>query len=178
MRAQISEWIDTFGVDLIRVAESFAEGPDEAADIVQETWIRAVRHGDRLQGEADVGAWLYRVTLNIGRSRYRRRKRRNQLMALWAPPPPATFTPISIQQELEHHALWRIVATLPRLQQSVVLLRVRQDLSISQIAEQLGVSEGSVRKSMNRALLKLRGAVPNLGRFADRSRVDPRRATS
>jgi RNA polymerase sigma factor (sigma-70 family) len=54
--------------------------------------------------------------------------------------------------------LSRALATLPRSQRTVVVLRFYDDLSVQQTAELLGCSPGTVKSRTNRALERLRAA--------------------
>jgi len=142
------------GPGLMGLAEMFAEGPLEAEDLLQETWITAFRKGDHLPADADVRAWLFQITLNIGRDHMRRRKRRAALAAKF-PPTGRAPGPPTIQEELDRGSLWRAVAILPDAQRRTLLLRVLSDKSIDDTATTLGVSRGTVKKNLHEALKKL-----------------------
>jgi RNA polymerase sigma factor (sigma-70 family) len=57
--------------------------------------------------------------------------------------------------------MWWLLATLPRQQRAVLVLRYYLDLSEAQIAEVLGCSAGTVKSNASRALAKLRNGLAN-----------------
>jgi RNA polymerase sigma-70 factor (ECF subfamily) len=61
--------------------------------------------------------------------------------------------------------LGKIVATLPRIQQEILALRIAVGLSASETAEALGISPGNVRVTQHRALTRLRGMVSREDEF-------------
>ena len=156
MRTRVAAWMREHGPRLLGLAEMFAEGPTEAQDILQETWIIAFKKGGDLDPELDeVGAWLFQVTLNLGRDHVRKRKRRAAL-ASRMPIPMRAARPPTIQEELDRAGLWRAVAKLPEKQRAVLTLRLLSDKSIDDTAASLGVTRGTVKKNLHEALKKLR----------------------
>jgi RNA polymerase sigma-70 factor (ECF subfamily) len=156
--AEFSRWIRLYTPRLFGVAKAFARDADEAEDLLQEVWIIAYRKADQRTATTPVGAWLHAILLGIGRTQWRRRRRRARLFALWhgATDEPQTGDAPEIGAELEHARLWREVARLPDLQRRVLLLRIVEDMSTAQAAVQLGLAEGTIKASLHRALKKLR----------------------
>jgi RNA polymerase sigma-70 factor, ECF subfamily len=152
----LGEWMRRYTPRLLPIARAFAEGPDEAEDILQDVWIRAAQRVEQLGAQPDIGAWLFTVTLNEGRSRMRRRRRQMLLRSLRARDADSVRGGATIGGELARRALWRAVAALPALQRDVLLLRVVSDFSTGQAAAALGRAEGTVKASLFRALRSLR----------------------
>ena len=57
---------------MVEDARLFVRSPEAAADVVQETWLGAVRGLDRFEGRASVRTWIFRILLNRARSRGQR----------------------------------------------------------------------------------------------------------
>src|SRR5262245_62333150 len=94
---------------------------DEADDVVQQTWLCAMRHGGG--GVAEPRSWLARIARNVARNLRRgdRRRQRHENAAA-----PAALVPSSAElmaREEQRHALVRAVDTLPPPLRTVVLLR-------------------------------------------------------
>jgi len=156
---ELEAWIDLYGPRLLPVAGAFASGCDEAEDILQEVWIIAAHKSHLKPAGTPIRAWLYTITLNIGRSLVRKRQRRAKLFGLWQSLAGHEHTerePASIGAELARLRLWREVAELPELQKQVVLLRVVEGMSTGEAARALDRAEGTVQASLYRATARLR----------------------
>lgn len=159
---QIRELITEYTPRLLPVAAAFAEGDMEAEDILQDVWIHVSRNLHRRPPEAPLGAWLYRITLNVGRSHRRRRRRREGLRigrwGWWNRETDGDLPP-TIEGEQAKSRIWQTIADLPALQKEVVLLRVVEERSTAEVAEILGRAEGTVKASLHRALGRLRSEI-------------------
>ena len=148
---------------LYRLALSYLRQPDDALDTVQEAFVKAWQNAARWDGSAEAGPWLSRIAINLSIDRWRRNRRRQ-----------ATFTPLAEddhegalgngepppdrgirERELRDHLSCALDA-LPERQRAVVVLRHYQDMSLAEIATTLGMSLGTVKSSLHRALHRMR----------------------
>ncbi len=146
-----------------RVAFFITRNREEAEDAVQETFLdvlKALPNYD-VNGPARFETWLYRVTVNRTRMRMRRKVLpseewddvEEQLERL---PVAASERPEAVLLDREHAAeLWRAVNQLPEEHRVVVMLRYQQDLAYSEIAQVLGIQEGTVKSRLYNAHRKL-----------------------
>ncbi len=120
-----------------------------AEDLVQtalaKTWNRFDRFDDVEQFEAYVRTTLFRTYLSWWRRR-------------WTAEVPGSADPGAVRgSDLDlRRDLSRALAELPRQQRAVVVLIYVEDLTQAQAAEVLGVSVGTVKSTLSRALAKLR----------------------
>ena len=157
--AVFGQWIRKHGPWLLDVARSFAEDADEAEDILQETWIVALRNLDQRPRDPSVRAWLYSIALRIGGGRLRTRTRRSRLLGQWpldVPMPCPATMPSSERGARMIGQLWREIGALPPLEQQVILLRLVGGMTMAETAASLNRAEGTVKASQHRALRKLR----------------------
>lgn len=115
------------------------------------TWSRAREAGNL---DAYVRAMLVNAYLDEGRRPWRREEVTN------APPdrPAAEGYPAIVDRA----ELAALLTALPRRQRAVVVLRFYCDMSVAEVAELLGVSEGTVKSQAARGLEILRAAAPNI----------------
>lgn len=153
---ELSTWIRQYTPQLLVVARAFADGADDAEDLLQELWIIAHEKGQTRPQDTPVSAWLHTILLNIGRARWRRRKRRERLTSLWSATALPTEAVVDSDGSILRGALWRDVSALPELQRQVVLLRIVEGRTTAQAAALLDRAEGTVKASLHRALNTLR----------------------
>ncbi len=131
---------------------------EDARDLTQDIFLAVYRNLPKFRGEARVSTWIYRIALNRIRRHLRRQRFRKLLVpleALWDrgnPGPtqdPPTLPPA--YQALHHH-----LRQLPEEFRTVVILFYFENLSIREVAETLGVAEGTVKSRLNRARRMLR----------------------
>ena len=117
----------------------------------------------RWDGSADAGPWLSRVTVNLSIDRWRRNKRRGQTFSplvegdhldVLADHRPAPDRGVEGRESGERLAV--ALRALPERQRAVVVLRHYQELSLEEIATTLGMSLGTVKSSLHRALHRMR----------------------
>ena len=141
---------------LVRLAVMLTGDPEVAQDLVQSTLANVARHGDKVAGMTAPAAYLRRALVNEHLSWRRRLKRQ---------PPPAPLEIDPPGHDPTHRVdlrdqTWRLLATLPRQQRTVLALRYYEDLSDAEIAAVLECSEGTVRSHASRALATLRAQLP------------------
>ena len=135
---------------------------DEQAslDIVQETFINAVRHITGLREDDKFGGWLFGIAHQKCVQRWRRQIREgNALEEVKAAPPEFEAGPddLLIREEHEEEFMSRL-NQLPPPQRSAVLLHFVEGFSIEQIAEITGAAPGTVKSRLHyakKALKKL-----------------------
>lgn len=135
--------------------------PDDALDCAQETFLRAWRCLDQYQFAASFSTWLYRLCTNICIDFLRAQKRRQttpltfrdadgeeQTFDVADPTPgPEDCAALTLTQE----AIRSAMAQLPPEHQTVLQLRVVEELSYEQIADILGIQIGTVKSRLARA---------------------------
>jgi RNA polymerase sigma-70 factor (ECF subfamily) len=148
---------------LYGIALCYLRHPDDALDVVQETFVKAFQKADRWDGSTEAGPWLSRVVVNQSIDRWRRRKRRQATFAPLAegdhdeslaaadPNPDRTV----LGREMRDHLAVALEA-LPERQRAVVVLRHYQEMSLEEIGETLGMRLGTVKSTLHRALGRMR----------------------
>ena len=121
----------------------------EAEDVAQEALARAYARWRRVHDHAE--PWVARVAANLALDLLRRRGRRHQV-----PLDDQAATPGAERAAVDRLELARLLATLPRRQREVVVLRYLADRSEADTAEVLGTSVGSVKRHAHRGLAALR----------------------
>lgn len=117
------------------------EATDEAMARAYERWPDVARMRNRV-------GWVYRVALNVGRNRIRRK-----VLERRRPVPPDTDRPDL--EGVADPAVAAALAQLPLDQREVVVLRYHLDWTIDEIAQVIDIPAGTVKSRLHRALQRL-----------------------
>jgi RNA polymerase sigma-70 factor (ECF subfamily) len=135
---------------------------EEAADLLQEIFLRVYRHLGKFRGRSSLKTWIYRVAVNHCRSRLGRRRPRELAVreAAWtrlADPGPSPEE-VAVASEAARR-LERALQRLPRRFREAVVLRDLEGLSYHEIATVAGIRIGTVRSRIARGREQLRRIV-------------------
>ncbi|TVP76983.1 MAG: RNA polymerase sigma factor [Gemmatimonadales bacterium] len=131
---------------------------DRAADVTQETFIKALRALDGFRGDSRVLTWLLAIARNEIRAGYRQVSRRRE-QTLESMADPEDPTPGPDEQAVQKDEVRRVSGAIERLpdkQRMSVSLRLFDGLSFRDIAKATGTTEGSARVNFFHGLRKLR----------------------
>ena len=124
-----------------------------AADAAQEACVQLYLHWDELGGSTEPEAWLYRVALNRSKDYRRQISRRSRLVSRLAETAPSGSSDGLREPDDE---FWSILARLPLRQRAAAALFYHADMSIAEIAQVMGLSQGAVNSHLNRARCALK----------------------
>ena len=149
-----------------RVAYQFAGNHHDAEDIAQEVFIKVYRSLDRFRQDAQLSSWMYRIVMNACIDHRRRHV-------------PAGAAPFG--EEAEHRmlntreerpgpeacayagelggVLEAEIGRLPKGQRIVFVMRHHQGMKLGEIADALGLAEGTVKRQLHAAVHRLRHAL-------------------
>jgi RNA polymerase sigma-70 factor (ECF subfamily) len=153
---------------VLRTAWRLVRNIEDARDIAQEVFLRLHRHLERIDPDRDPAPWLHRVTVNLGLSALRRRRRRREATFEGARGLAEISAGQPEQERLGDAADARrvLAATLDRLsdkERAAIVLRDLEGLEMADVARALGCRRGTVRAHLSRGRLKLRRAIEVLG---------------
>jgi RNA polymerase sigma-70 factor (ECF subfamily) len=132
-----------------RVAMMVSADPDAAEDIAQEGLIAAIRGLSRFRLGRPFGPWLHRIVVNKAIDHTRRESRRPR------PSPQAEDAPSPARPSLPPDLLEALAGLSPE-DRAIVVLRHLFDYRSGEIAKQLGMPAGTVRRRLAAALERMR----------------------
>jgi len=138
---------------------------DWAADLTQETFMRATRSLGSFRGNASFRTWLLAIATNQLRNgiRSRERKREVDLDRAEGSRLEVGNREIEAEEASELRRVQRALDQLPEKQRLTVALRLQEDLSFREIAEVLGSTEGGARVNFFHGIRRLRGLLDDAG---------------
>lgn len=141
---------------LWRLARRYVKNDADAADVVQQAFVRAFRAVDGFRRAATVRSWLYRITINAALNHVRDHGReRPEVIADDALTERAEGAR-RIEAEQAHDRLLAAVAELPDKQRAVLELRVFDELSFREVGELTACSENAAKVNFHYAVKRLR----------------------
>lgn len=130
----------------------------DADDLVQDAFLYAFEHLERLENPQAFAAWLGSIVVRTGAKRLRRRRLLTRLGLRRAGPiEPDVVSAITAPPEitLELRALYRSLESMPTDERVVLVLRRVEGFEIAQIAEYTGLSVSTVKRRLRSAEVRL-----------------------
>ena len=139
---------------------------DLAETLTQECFLKAHRNWKSFRGESSAMTWLMRIAINLQKDYWRNRRiqfwRQTRSNAVdldeaseWLPNGERNAEQQMLARE-QVAQVWRVVKGLSERQRTVFLLRYVEERELSEIAEATGLSEGTVKAHLSRALGRVR----------------------
>jgi RNA polymerase sigma-70 factor (ECF subfamily) len=162
--------VTRYGGDIYAVLFRLTEDAEEARDLTQETFLRALKAIRNFRAEADLKTWLYRIAVNESRNRFRWWKRRNRKATISLDadssfsekPLSETISGNSENPETEtlrrerQDAISRALGKLSAAFREAIILRDIEGLSYEEVAVALGTNVGTVKSRISRGREELR----------------------
>ena len=144
-----------------RYLRSLSLPPDGVEDVVQEAFLELFRHVRMGRSRHNLQGWLFRVARNAAFKRHRRERRQRLMSGVGHPWTAAYDDAASPEERLvrrdEQRRLCTMINALRDRDRQCLLLRA-EGLTYRDISQALGISLGSVAKSLTRAFGRLAGA--------------------
>lgn len=129
--------------------------PDDAADVVAETFLVAWRRSPEIPPGGEAELWLYGVARRVVANQERGERRRTRLNERLRAELPAVAAPLSSPVS-ERPAVLHALARLEQEDRELLLLTAWEDLRPAQVAGVLGISAVAARSRLHRARRRLR----------------------
>ena len=139
--------------DVLRMAYFYLADRHKAEDVCQDVFVKLYTHGATIEPGKEK-AWLLRVTVNCCRDLWRGAWLKRVVLGA----PTLEVVPAqeeTIEQREEKAELMRAVHKLPTVFRETILLHYYQGLGIAEIAQLLGLPEGTISSRLSRARKKL-----------------------
>jgi RNA polymerase sigma-70 factor (ECF subfamily) len=139
---------------------------DLAETLTQECFLKAHRNWGRFRGDSSAMTWLMRIAINLQKDHWRNRRmqfwRHTQVNSVdldeaseWLPSGESSAEKQLLARE-QVKRVWESVKGLSERQRTVFLLRYVEERELSEIAQATGLSEGTVKAHLSRALGRVR----------------------
>src|ERR1700759_3150739 len=152
-RVAFGEYVRIRSQALLRAAQAMTGNRADAEDLLQATLFKAYQSWDKISDPAALDTYVRRVMVNTHISGWRRR-RVDEYPTDEIPDSPSGED--ATRESDLHDVVQRAIDRLPRQMRAAVMLRFYDDLTESEVAAALGISVGTVKSTVARAVAKLR----------------------
>lgn len=162
---QIEDWFLSYGDDVYNFLLYFQGSPD-VEDLVQETFLRAMRSLHQFQGQSSPKTWLLKIARNLAIDQGRRKKPVLGVADEWLNHLPSIEqTPEQqVEQKDSSESLMRLLQALDPKHRDALILRCVYDYSFAQMAEMLGCNEVTARSRFHRGKKQAESLLNGLGK--------------
>lgn len=162
-----TELVTRYEGNIYRLARHITQSPEDAEDVLQESFLKAYEHLGDFQGNSKFYTWLVRIAVNQSLMKLRKRKTDASVslddpydtgeesltreIAVWDPNPEQTYSREEVRAILD-----KAIESLPATFRAVFALRDIEELSTEETATLLNLSIPAVKSRLLRARLRLR----------------------
>lgn len=132
----------------VRVAFGVLRQREDAEDVAQEAFAKAFRHFASLRDPIRFRGWLVRVVWRMAIDRWRSNRRRRAREEVAAPPPTLESAETRVDEAVRADHLWASIDSLPEKLRVVVVLSAIEGHGVREVAELLGVPDGTVKSRL------------------------------
>jgi RNA polymerase sigma-70 factor, ECF subfamily len=169
--AAYDELVRVYHASIFHVAYRMLGDSSDAADAVQEIFLKVFRNVQRFRGDSSLKTWIYRIAFSeiLNRLRWWKRRFRSSTVSLddqqdgkgpYIHLAAATPSPLQVLESKEREKAIQLALTkLSSEHRSIVILRDIEGFSYSEIADILGVSTGTVKSRLARARMDMKKAL-------------------
>jgi|YNPMSStandDraft_2_1061718.scaffolds.fasta_scaffold00058_24 RNA polymerase sigma-70 factor (ECF subfamily) len=156
------------------LAFNFTNSPEEAKDILQDTFIRAYKNLSSFRGESSFSTWIYRIATNVCLTKYREKKYNLNFLRFnneFSSDEKEENQIIDLNANLDHNLMKEeilgkikaISEKLPPRQKIAFYLRFYEDMKISEIAKSMNITEGAAKRYIHNSINKIKKEIEKIG---------------
>jgi RNA polymerase sigma-70 factor (ECF subfamily) len=146
-------WIERYSQSLVRLAYSYSQDWSMAEDHVQNSFIKAFYSMNQLNSENPY-PWLAKIVINESRAVYRKKWR--EYITSLIPERAVESSEESLIRKESDQYLHDLVLKLPERYSVPIILYYFDNLSVEQVAQVIGISQGTVKSRLSRGREKLK----------------------
>lgn len=169
-RSEFARLVETYSDRIYRLALKILNDPQDAEDVLQDTFIKVLRALPSFEGRSSLSTWLYRIAVNEALMLVRKRRPEAVSVEMEQDDGEGDTEPVEIVDWccmpegdlLSAEArgfLDKAIQSLTPALRAVFVLRDIEGLSVKEAADTLGLTEAAIKTRLLRARLKLREAL-------------------
>ena len=161
---------EEYGNRIYKSAIFLAGSREEAEDIVQETFLKAFKSIHGFKGRSSPYTWLYRILLNTSHDLQRKKYVRQKFLNRFKPDEhcdPIEDLIDQMDKDMFSRSLHETLTCQKIKHREIIILRFFEELKLTEIAERLNVSTGTVKSRLHQAIKKIKKSIKNIEHFVN-----------
>lgn len=150
------ELVERHGPRLFGIVRRYAREPDQAADLLQEVWVRIYRKRTHFRGTGSFLGWAAVLARNVCLNAVGATARRPEMLPLSGEMDFGADAGAESGPAMEDEGVNEALLALSPRQRDVVVSRVVEGMSVREVAARLGCAEGTVKATLHQALARMR----------------------
>lgn len=138
-----------FADKMYRVAWTYTKDEDEACDVLQDGFINVFRNLKKFKNQGSLEGWIRRIIVNKALEHYRSKKRKEEVLREYHQD--QNFEIESLLSQINADEIIHQVNSLPEKAAMVLKLYAIEGYAHAEIADMMGISEGTSKSQLNRA---------------------------
>jgi RNA polymerase sigma-70 factor, ECF subfamily len=160
-RIAARELYDAHSPRVFRLAFRLTGDADLAREFTQDTFVRAFSQLARFRGDSALSTWLHRITVTVVANAMRKVKRFRERETDLEDVHPISSDGMGVDPVLRER-LHRAISDLPEIYRTTVIMHDMEGYTHTEIAEVLGVAEGTCKSRLSQARAQLRAVLADL----------------
>lgn len=151
-----------YASDMYKVCLMYADDKADASDILQESFIKVFKNIEHFRFDGSLRGWIRRTVVHTAINAYNKKQRDTKLVIPMTESGEVDASIDSIVGELEAGDIIKLVNSLPQKAKEVLKLYAIEGYKHKEIAELLGITEGTSKSQFNRAKKMLELSIKTL----------------
>jgi RNA polymerase sigma-70 factor (ECF subfamily) len=160
-RIAARELYDAHSPRVFRLAFRLTGDADLAREFTQDTFVRAFAQLSKFRGESALSTWLHRITVTVVSNAMRKVKRFRARETDLEDVHPVDADGAGVDPVLRER-LHRAITALPEIYRTTIIMHDLEGYTHTEIADVLGVAEGTCKSRLSQARAQLRAALADL----------------
>lgn len=159
MKTEIERYVLLYSRDLTKLCLHLCSNSQDAEDLFQETWAKAIRHFEKYDKTKAFDKWLFSICVNTYKNNLKLGFNKRRVTFSSEEESQLFFNSIPDKSNYtrdDYAELHKTIESLPKKQKVVLILRYFRDLSVSEVADILNIPEGTVKSRLHQAKKTIR----------------------
>lgn len=156
---------ERYGQKMYGIALRYSAGPDDAYDLLQDSFIKIFDNISAYNGQSHVTAWMSRVIINLAITKFRKQKRGPQFVDLDDSGYTAAEEDEMVAETYPVQEVLNAIQQLSPKYRLIINLYAMEKMGHKEIAEQLGISQGTSKSQLSRARMMLKQILEKKKKF-------------